>query len=129
MAMSTNLTRTHLLIAQRSKMQHEFYSYETSNSLYFQTHKSEYLDKVNALSNEVFRNLNDSYDLQYFEDFELSGRIDLIKQELEYNNRLFEELIRLVFLRGFKDEGVEGIMRKHAHELENYPGIVALLSY
>ena len=125
LAMSSNLTRIHVLVTQASKTQHEFYSYEAINSDFFQTHKSDYLNKFRSLSEEIDEQLKEFRKLEYFDEFQLNGRIELISQELKHNRRLFEQLEQLIFRRGFKDYGVEGVMRKHVHRLEEQPEIIA----
>lgn len=124
LALSNELTRIHVLVSRGSKIQHEFYSYETSNSQFFETQTSEYLDRFQNVSIKIDHHLNTLRKLHYFNDFELASRIDLIQQELHYNRELFARVEKQILKRGFKDYGEEGAMREYVHRLEAYPEIV-----
>ena len=49
-----------------------------------------------------------------------------VRSVLDKYNRKYDQLMVRIQERGFKDDGLEGSMRSYAHELEKYPGSIAL---
>lgn len=104
----------------------DFINIETSSPAYFEKHSSFYLDQRNRLNKSIQQQL---FRLRYEQSAQLVTlkasvlQIDtLIKS---YNSR-FEFLKTLIDRRGFKDFGLEGSMRHHAHQLETHCSPVAL---
>ena len=101
--------------------QSEFINYETRNTKFFETHKSNYLEDLKIKK--------DSLDLKFRRllvickenDFEVDGLLLSIQNNLKVQNGYFEQMIKAIERRGFKDFGIEGQMRNNVHLLEKYP--------
>ena len=119
-----SLNRVQMLVTQSDKMQHEFYTYESSNPNFFITGKSEYLIKYDSINNRINQKLQELKESNAAELLTINDRLDLISNELAYSDRVFKELIVALKERGFKDWGIEGVMRDHIHSLESYPELV-----
>ena len=121
---AVSLNRIQMLVTQADKMQHEFYTYESANPDFFQSGKSDYITKYDSLSANIINRVYALKENKATEYLDISGRLDLIIGELEYNDQIFQELILAIKERGFKDWGIEGVMRDHVHSLESYPELV-----
>lgn len=100
------------------KADNDFFDFESTNEKYFETHQSRFLDTrdslVQIIKNEMEKVRNQMEENNY-PFVEHVMRIDSIFSVYNYK---FRELENLVFVRGYKDYGLEGEMRMHAHALE-----------
>ena len=104
------LINTDLLIIER----------ETVNSNFFKTGKSALLTEHQVLIDDIKKML---YDIKTVEsNFNENGNIGIINTIdstlLHYSDN-FNQYLHIVFVRGFRDYGLEGKMRDKAHLLEN----------
>lgn len=100
-------------------IQRDFFAFETINSEFYQTGKSQYLDKHHHLLQSLkleFDTLSRLPDIQS-EDIQL--KINGLEDEIESFEKDFQELIILIKQRGFKDDGIEGEMRDYIHQIED----------
>ncbi|MEM9857791.1 MAG: HAMP domain-containing sensor histidine kinase [Bacteroidota bacterium] len=106
------------------KADNDFFDLEAINENYFLKQESKLLEKRNALWGEIQKGLQDAIKNSNAD----SLKIDLkqIGDVLNAYNNHFQELTQLVYLRGFKDYGLEGQMRDYAHQLERYNSKVKL---
>ncbi|SHH25975.1 Signal transduction histidine kinase [Chryseolinea serpens] len=100
------------------KSDNDFFDLEVTNEDYFKTRQSHFLkvrDSLNAfvkvelagLLHEIRRN-----------DYSIQSNLLSLDSTLMLYNRKFDRLEGLVYQKGFKDYGLEGEMRLHAHALE-----------
>jgi signal transduction histidine kinase len=100
------------------KSDNDFFDLEIINEDYFKTRQSHFLkvrDSLNAfikvelsaLLQEIRRN-----------DYSIQSNLLSLDSTLMLYNRQFDRLEGLVYQKGFKDYGLEGEMRLHAHALE-----------
>jgi signal transduction histidine kinase len=97
------------------KTDNDFFDLETINSRYFETHKSSYLAKrdsfivrINRGTDYIFQNSKNG----------IIKNLQVIDSLFLLYDIKFNKLEKLVFKKGFKDYGLEGQMRLHAHKLE-----------
>jgi adenylate cyclase len=117
------IDQLHILILKTNEIQNRFFSYETINSDYFRTGKSNYLSEhelISEQSQEIFRELESDIDKQRY-----GLNQNLIEIQATYTNyiRLFDTIVTNLFKRGFKDFGLEGQMRDNIHLLEDFENI------
>lgn len=118
----------HLLLLKDIKVIHEFFENETINPLFFQTQKSQLINEHNLICANIDEALIELDLAQNRSGFELSDTIQNLKKEVANYKNLTSTIIEQILKRGFKDFGVEGEMRKHAHDLEAYNDEIGLVN-
>ncbi|NOS93611.1 MAG: hypothetical protein HOP30_16960 [Cyclobacteriaceae bacterium] len=114
-AIHTRISQLEITTLSLLKNDNDFFDLETINQKYFETHESSYLKKRDSLKNLIAQGTNNIM-MQSKNGIVLSlQKIDTL---LNRYNTKFELLENLVFQKGFKDFGLEGQMRFHAHKLE-----------
>ena len=104
------LINTDLLIIDR----------ETVNNNFFKTGKSPLLTQHQELIDDIKKMLYDIKVVQAnFHEEENKVIINKIDSTLLHYNDNFNQYLHIVFVRGFRDYGLEGKMRDKAHLLEN----------
>ena len=82
------------------------------------------MEKRNALWGEIQTGLQDAIKNSNADSLKID--IKQIGEVLNAYNNHFQELTQLVYLRGFRDYGLEGKMRDYAHQLERYNSKIKL---
>ena len=127
--LSVDINSTYLNIVKLKNISNNFFTLETRSNNYFKTTHSPFLIDANnqntLLNNEIDKLLN-----QYKRSKHINLPLIQIKQNLYKRDSIFKTLTTLATERGFKDFGLVGHMRLHAHQLENNKSInkEALLS-
>ncbi|MGJ3236724.1 GAF domain-containing protein [Marivirga sp.] len=67
---------------------------------------------------EVAKSLEDKTTTEFVENKDLSSEFSSILISITSYKKSFEELRKLLFVRGFKDHGLEGEMRSYVHDLQ-----------
>ncbi|MEM1407682.1 MAG: HAMP domain-containing sensor histidine kinase [Bacteroidota bacterium] len=109
---SLQTTSLHLI-----KADNDFFDIGAIDKLYFTSKESAILNKREKLWAQIQKSLL---------NFQTERGISTLQKELSeidstlkrYNKR-FQKLTELIYIRGFKDYGMEGKMRVYAHKLEN----------
>ncbi len=112
-----NLDEINVLCLLNFKMQLDFLNYERYNPNYFNTNKSLILEK-NAIVKKMV--LKKCLSIKKTNS-EISNNfsIDKIYNLYLINTNIFNEVVKNIKKRGYKDYGIEGVMRVNAHELMN----------
>jgi signal transduction histidine kinase len=124
--LTEKIEQTRLLTLSLLKTDLDFLRFETINSHYFETGESIYLNHRDSLSGLLESMHHELLTSMQAHDFALDSSLEDIEQRiLRYNNTftILEEKIRE---KGFKDFGMEGQMREHAHKLESAASTLAL---
>jgi signal transduction histidine kinase len=100
------------------KSDNDFFDLETINDEYFTTHKSNFLKKHDSLHHLITLEIKNLTTQETNQDNGLRKNLKIIDSTLARYHRQFKTLEQLVFQKGFKDYGLEGKMRHHAHVLE-----------
>jgi signal transduction histidine kinase len=100
------------------KSDNDFFNMEVINPNYFETHKSVFLTRRDSLNKRIRTKLNEVARQSSNKSYNLDVTLHEIDSMLGLYNVKFSALETILFKKGFKDYGLEGEMRFHAHELE-----------
>jgi len=114
-AIHTRISQLEINTLSLLKNDNDFFDLETINQKYFETHESSYLKKRDSLRKLIVRGTTDIM-TQSKNSIVIS--LQQIDSLLNQYNSKFELLENLLYQKGFKDFGLEGQMRFHAHKLE-----------
>lgn len=107
-----------LLIYKDAQQINKFFSYETYNPNFFITQQSEFISKHKLLSEQIKNAHHEIFHSNEFLQLNITHNSDSIAMQLDSLELIFDSITKLVFIRGFKDWGLEGGMREFAHKLE-----------
>ncbi len=128
----SNITQSaenaHVLLLKDIKVTHEFFENETINPFFFETGNSELITNHKYICNKLDIALNELNIVQKKNNFLLDDSIENLKQSFSKYKALTTTVFKQILERGYKDYGVEGQMRKHAHDLENYKEEIGLVN-
>jgi len=112
-----NLTSKDILITESN-----FTIYETINPNFFKTGKSTYIDRYQALLADFNSHLISlEKNLEFPKALKTKFKsISEMRSEVNKLQQKFDAYIIAITKRGFKDDGLEGDMRKIVHDLEGY---------
>jgi signal transduction histidine kinase len=120
-----HMANTHRLINQLQvytlnliKNDNDFFDTEVINENYFETHTSKYLNTRDSLLYLMEEGLQLTEKASQQKEYAFLLHLVVIDSLISEYNQKFNRLELLVFQRGFKDAGLEGVMRLHAHALE-----------
>lgn len=120
------LDNQRIRIIQLIKTDLDFLRFETVNSLYFETGESALLTSRDSLFHLIYKSnsqiVRDLSDLNFLD----GSHVDEIKLALSNYSKTFHGVTAKINQRGYKDYGIEGVMRACAHELENEKGKISL---
>lgn len=120
--------RIELNINKSNQLAQSFFLYETINPDFYKNGKSLYLNEQKKLYDTVKQEL----DILKMESFlrvnNIQKKIHQVKNKIIAAEQLFDNLVVVIRRRGFKDDGLEGEMRKFIHEIENYQDQLSLAS-
>ena len=97
------------------KTDNDFFDLETINPDYFETHESVFLSKRDSFRMKIHSGVDYIYHESKNGVVESLHNIDSLFTAYDSH---FQQLEKLLFKKGFKDFGLEGKMRFHAHKLE-----------
>jgi signal transduction histidine kinase len=123
-----DIDNTYTLLLEDAMVTHDFYNYETINSKFFETGKSELLNKHYKICSIIDSSLIKLASSQKKFDFELDTNIKQVRTEFFKYRASTDTIIRYIKELGFKDYGVEGEMRNYAHKLEKYNEEIGLVN-
>jgi serine phosphatase RsbU (regulator of sigma subunit) len=107
-----------LNVMNQNKAVNDFFTYEPVRPNYFINHQSAYLteqDNYNEQLNHLCQSLKGN---NLFYSLDHNNSLIKIVQISDSLNKCVDSISQLVFIRGFKDYGLEGEMRDYAHALE-----------
>jgi signal transduction histidine kinase len=121
----THTSRMHSTISQLEintlsllKSDNDFFDLETINESYFKTRTSNFLTTRESLNKNIHGQLRWLMQEEQRDAGGMHQTLATIDSTLSVYNAKFRQLEALVFKKGFKDYGLEGAMRNHAHALE-----------
>jgi signal transduction histidine kinase len=115
---SQNMEGTLVSVLQLVKTEQEFFNNELSNNLFYRHGRSLYLDRHDAQHDSIQANLQQFINQNTAYNFDVRKDLQQLSEELQAYKQNFREVVTLTRLRGFKDKGLEGQMRKVIHEIE-----------
>lgn len=117
-AFSRQILEERNLLTEMIRTDVEFLRFETVNQEFFRQRESSYLairDSLGKRLEQKHRALEKNSLLTYFQ---ASEELNTIGKGIETYHDTFRRLVENIYFRGFKDFGLEGDMRRYAHELE-----------
>ena len=100
---------------------------ETVNPVFFITGQSQYLAERQSITSDIRKKTSTLKNMSSSQSFLLDKEIDLISNEFEAYNLIFDSLVLLVYKRGYRNFGLEGEMIDYVNQLEKNPGIDEVL--
>lgn len=100
------------------KSDNDFFNMEVINPAYFETHKSIFLTRRDSLNKRIRTKLSEVSLQSRNKSYNVDVTLHRIDSMLGLYNSRFGTLENILFKKGFKDYGLEGEMRFHAHKLE-----------
>ncbi|PKP09105.1 MAG: hypothetical protein CVU09_13025 [Bacteroidetes bacterium HGW-Bacteroidetes-4] len=107
-----------LLIYKDAQQINNFFSYETYSPHFFTTQQSTFVENHKLLINQIKQAHKDIFHSKEFQQLNILERSDNTSVQIDSLELIFDTITKLVYLRGFKDWGLEGKMREYAHNLE-----------
>lgn len=114
----TNINHLHILQQNLTNLEQEYLLFETINEKYFQTQKSQYIADYNKNYQNLTKLLSELSNNKYIQKNNLEMKIASLQYYYERKNVIFSDISKAILKKGFKDEGIIGIMRKNIHHLE-----------
>lgn len=127
-ALTNRIENEHIEIMLLLKLDLDFLRFETINQEFYQTLHSDLLLRRDSLYDQI---LHETLALQSTLDEQALGvgnPFDSIAHTLQVYNTTFNRIKEKIIYRGFKDYGLEGRMRKFAHELERHSEDVSMIN-
>ncbi len=112
-----NINQLEILTLSLIKSDNDFFDLDATNEVYFTTRKSFFLESRDSLNKLIDFKMDEVFKKQR-ENYFIRKNLRLIDSTLTVYNKAFESLEGLLYTKGFKDYGMEGQMRAHAHKLE-----------
>lgn len=107
------------------KTDNDFFDLETINNSYFETHESIFLNRRDSLKIRIQSGMDYIFHESKNGVIASLTVIDSLFNQYDIKFKLLENLL---YAKGFKDFGLEGQMRLHAHKLEESQFKVSMLS-
>jgi signal transduction histidine kinase len=109
------------------KLDLDFLRFETTNQEFYKTQNSDVLLKRDSLYDQILQETILLHNSMYDHSFGIQEHFNLIDLTLKEYNTTFHTIKEKLVFRGFKDFGVEGRMRKFAHELEKHSEEISMV--
>jgi signal transduction histidine kinase len=100
------------------KNDNDFFDYEATNEEYFKNHRSRFIVARDSLLLRIRSRSGQMKRIVSSKNTELAIKLRLVDSLILLYNLKFNRLENRFYARGFKDYGIEGAMRDHAHALE-----------
>lgn len=114
-------------IVRLLKLDLDFLRFETINQDYYATNKSLILEKRDSLYDLILHETILLHNTMFDHSLGIGPHFDSINTTLKKYNSAFNKIKERIIYRGFKDYGLEGRMRRFAHELENHSKEVSIV--
>lgn len=101
------------------KSDNDFFDVEAINKDYFESRTSVFLRRRDSLNNLIHKKMADLVPQSANKTYTIDQTLRTIDSTLLLYNSKFDELEGILYRKGFKDYGLEGEMRDHAHSLES----------
>ncbi|MBT1690810.1 hypothetical protein, partial [Dawidia soli] len=100
------------------KSDNDFFDLDVYNISYFKTRSSTALELRDSMNKRIQAEIRAVRQQTRGKGYQVDINLDAIDSTLSVYNDKFVALEELVYRKGFKDDGLEGRMRWHAHKLE-----------
>jgi len=114
----SNISQLEIYTLNLIKSDNDFFDLEVINEEYFKTGRSDFLTRRDSLNARIQLEIEYLLRESRKNDYSINLELKNIDSTLALYNRKFVQLEALVLKKGFRDFGLEGQMRNHAHALE-----------
>ncbi|MBL7834696.1 MAG: HAMP domain-containing histidine kinase [Cyclobacteriaceae bacterium] len=115
---NTDVNQLEIFTLNLIKSDNDFFNVEMINKGYFKSRSSAFLTKRDSLNRAISAKISDLRKQGLNKAYTIDYTLHSIDSTLSLYNSKFNTLESLLFKKGFKDYGLEGQMREHAHKLE-----------
>lgn len=123
-----NIEVGYSLLLKDVTLTRDFFENETINADFFKSNRSKILDNHSTICKEIDDSFNKLLVLQSENYLALNSEVKKLKINFQSYHDSINQIAKQIYLRGFKDFGIEGKMRKYAHDLENYDKEIGLIN-
>ncbi len=106
-------------IKDASRLEKDFFMYESINPKFYDTGKSTFLNEHRNVHNKIITDIGAFQDVKQFRTKETVKNLNYIEKQLNKHQTIFDSLIILIQKRGFQDYGLIGRMRENIHAVEH----------
>lgn len=115
---NTDVNQLEIFTLTLIKSDNDFFNVEVINKRYFETHTSAFLVRRDSLNIQIQSKIAQLRKQGANKVYTIDQTLSSIDSTLLIYNAKFSALEALLYRKGFKDYGLEGEMRAHAHSLE-----------
>lgn len=108
----------HIQIRNLSKSRSDFLLTETVNETFYQIGTSPFLKEYVISQAEILRSIDSIKNSPQAKKWNMTENLDSLQREVKSSTDMMKELARRIRLRGYKNYGLEGTMRKKIKILE-----------
>lgn len=109
----------HIQIQNLSKSRSDFLLTETVNETFYQIGTSPFLKEYVISQAEILRSIDSIKNSPQAKKWNMTENLDSLQREVKSSTDMMKELARRIRLRGYKNYGLEGTMRKKIKILED----------
>lgn len=115
----SNITLLQVYTLNLIKTDNDYFDIESTNELYFKTHQSKFINQRDSLLKLINQLIVDVLHESKENNYPVQKNVVDIDSLVMVYNKAFAKIELLTFEKGFRDYGMEGKMRFHAHNLES----------
>ncbi|WP_291720576.1 hypothetical protein [Bernardetia sp.] len=113
----------HIHIRNLSKLRSDFLLNEPLNEGFYKTGSSRFLKEYVVSQSEIISSIDSIKKSPQAKKWGLTKDLDSLQYRVRISTDMMKELARKIRLRGYKDYGLEGVMREYIRLLEKQPKI------
>lgn len=113
----------HIRIHDMSKLRSDFLLNEPLNEDFYKTGNSYYLKKHIAIQSKTLSSIDSIKKSPQAKKWEMTSSLDSLQNKVKVSTDMMKELAHKIRLRGYKNYGLEGVMREYIRELEQQPNV------
>ncbi|WP_338790822.1 hypothetical protein V9L05_22045 (plasmid) [Bernardetia sp. Wsw4-3y2] len=117
----------HIHIRNLSKLRSDFLLNEPLNEEFYKTGHSRFLKEYIVNQSQILGSINSIKTSPQAKKWNMTKNLDSLQYEVKLSTDMMKELARKIRLRGYKDYGLEGVMREYIRLLEVQPHIDKVL--
>jgi serine phosphatase RsbU (regulator of sigma subunit)/methyl-accepting chemotaxis protein len=112
-----------LQLSKANNLEKDFFIFEAINPDFYQTGKSDYVTEHKQAVAKIKKSLQALATFTETQTNDLKQQLQSIENKIELSENVFDSLLFVIRQKGFRDYGLEGQMRKHIHEVEDFSQI------
>ena len=117
----------HIRIRNLSSLRSDFLLNEPINENFYKTGSSRFLKEYVIHQAEILKAIDSIKNSPQAKKWNMTKNLDSLQTEVMTSTNMMKDLARKIRLRGYKNYGLEGTMRKHIRELELQTNINMIL--